>query len=224
MTMDKNERTSAAPFGLQAIADRLWPTLARLAASKSTSRVLFTAPERGSGTSTIAAAAALGLAQNLRVAIALVETDLERPSLADTLSLASSPGLSDVLEGKTPLASALQSVDGVPGLRVLTAGTPRAPIAGELATSMARALFAELTQMHRLVFFDAAPALDSSSARLLCQQVDGAVLVIRAGETHKERAAESLRAIDGAGAHLIGTIVNRYRSDLPFGIGERMAG
>lgn len=204
---------------LQSIADGVWSSMSRLALSRDKSRILFTSPDSGAGTSTIAAATAIGLAQNLRIPIGLVEISIGETALARKLGLRSSPGLSDVIDGTSPLAASLQSVPGIAGLRVLVSGTPREPIAGELATQPAKAMLAELTHAHRLLFFDAPPLVDRSVTRLLSQQVDAAVLVLRAGETKTARAATTLRMLELAGLPVLGAVVNRYTAELPFGIG-----
>lgn len=205
---------------LQSIADGLWSSMSRLAFSRDKSRILFTSPESGAGTSTIAAATAIGLAQNLRIPIGLVEIAVGEPSVAQWLGLRTAPGLSDLLDGTATLAQCLQTVNGVGSLRVVVSGTRRATVPGELATQSAKAMLAELTHAHRLVFFDAPPLIDHSVTRLLCQQVDAAVLVLRAGETCKDRAAKTLRVFELAGLPVLGTVVNRFTSDLPFGIGS----
>lgn len=215
------EKTRARPWvaTLQSIADGLWSSMSRLALSRDKSRILFTSPEAHSGTTTIATATAIGLAQNLRIPIGLVETAVDAPALARWLSLRATPGLSEFLSGEATLAQCLQSVDSVPGLRVLVSGAARAPIPGELSTQQVKAMLAELTHAHRLVFFDAPPVIDHAATRLLCQQVDAAVLVVRAGESRKDLAAQTLRVLESAGVPVIGTVVNRFKSDLPFGIG-----
>ncbi len=205
---------------LQSIADGLWSSMSRLALSRDKSRILFTSPDAGAGTSTIAAATAIGLAQNLRIQVSLLEIGVGESSLARQLGLRSAPGLSDLLDGQSTLAQCIQTVPGVSGLRVLVAGTTRAPVAGELATQTAKTMLAELTHAHRLVFFDAPPLIDHSVTRLVCQQVDAAVLVLRAGDSNKARAASTLRALELAGVPVLGAVVNRYIADLPFGIGS----
>lgn len=204
---------------LQTLADDLWSSMSRLALSRDKSRILFTSPEAGAGTSTIAAATAIGLAQNLRIPIGLLEIAGGEPSLARMLGLRASPGLSDLLAGESTLAQCQQAVAGVSGLRVLVAGSSRRFVPGELATQSAKAMLAELTHAHRLVFFDTPPLLDHSVTRLVCQQVDAAVLVLRAGESSKARAAKTLRMLELAGLPVLGAVVNRFSSDLPFGIG-----
>ncbi len=204
---------------LQSIADGMWSSMSRLALSRDKSRILFTSSDADAGTSTIAAATAIGLAQNLRIAIGLLEIGVRESSLARKLGVRSSPGLSDLLDGQSTLAQCMQSVPGVSGLRVIVSGTPRASVAGELATQTAKTMLAELTHAHRLVFFDTPPLIDHSVTRLVCQQVDAAVLVLRAGDSNKARAADTLRMLESAGVPVLGAVVNRYTADLPFGIG-----
>src|ERR1043165_1044351 len=91
---------------LPGIGDVVWATITRLASSRVTTNVLLTAAERDAGTTVLAAATAIGLAQHQRVPVCLIETNVRRPALARYLGL-QGKGLSDILDGRAELEECL---------------------------------------------------------------------------------------------------------------------
>ena len=77
------------------IPDVVWGALARIHTARDPLRLAFVSAEPRAGTSVIAAATAIGLVQNLRVPICLIEANVERPAVADYLGLKTT-GLSEI--------------------------------------------------------------------------------------------------------------------------------
>ncbi|MFT5152916.1 MAG: Mrp family chromosome partitioning ATPase, partial [Planctomycetota bacterium] len=73
----------------------------------------------------------------------------------------------------------------------------------------------------KYVIIDAPPLIDHPEARMLLQYADAVVLVLRARETMRADAELAQRIARDSGVEVVGTILNRFRSDLPFGFGER---
>lgn len=205
--------SSALPIfeALPGIADVVWGTVLRLEDARAPTNVLFTAPERGAGTSVLACATAIGLAQHQRVSVCLIETNVARPALARYLALAG-PGLSDILDGRAELEDCLQHPRGCPGLLVLPAGTPRAPAAGEFTTPRMTTLLAQLEKRCHYLVVDAAPLLDHVGSRLLLQHADGVLLVLRARATRRSDAERAHDILVESGTPVLGSIFNDYRS------------
>lgn len=206
-------RPSALPIfeALPGIADVVWGTVLRLEESRAPTNVLFTAPERGAGTSVLACATAIGLAQHQRVPVCLIETNVARPALARYLALGG-PGLSDILDGRAELEDCLQHPRGCPGLLVLPAGTQRAPAAGEFTTPRMTSLLAQLEKRCHYLVVDSAPLLDHVGSRLLLQHADGVLLVLRARATRRSDAERAHDILVESGTPVLGSIFNDYRS------------
>lgn len=203
---------------LGAEREGLWSSLSLLKPrGDGPSSVAFGSPRRGAGTTVIAAAAALGLARNLRVEVTLVEADLREPSSAGYLGLAAGPGLSEVLLGEAEVDTALRSVPGCPWLRVLHAGKARESAPGEFATSEARAVLTRLLGRGRYVIWDCPPLLDHPESRVLLEYVDALVCVLRSRATLTRDARRALEMVEQAGVPVLGAVVNRYKSDMPLG-------
>jgi len=197
---------------LPGVADLVWATVTRLEHLRPPSRLMFTAAEKRAGTSVLAAATAIGLAQHQRVPVCLLETNVLRPALAGYLGLERA-GLSDVLDGRAELDDCLQEPRGCAGLLVLTAGTPREPIAGELATARMATLLAALAQRCRYLVLDAPPVLEHVESRLLLRQVDAVLLVLRARSTRRADAERAHAILLESGTRVLGSIFNAYRPE-----------
>ena len=194
-------------------ADAIWAGLARTRFDNHPARVLFLGTEPGCGTTSIAAATAIGLARNMRVDVRLVEANLKRPGVAAQLGLQAARGLSDVLDGKTLLDDCMLRVTGCKGLQIVPGGTGRTPFPGEFATELASQVMYALTTGTDFVILDAPPILGHPETRTLLRWCDGVVLVLRAGSTRIGDAKKALRIFRESGVPVIGTVLNRFRSE-----------
>ena len=211
--------------GLDRVQDRLdvlWTHFIGLTGrDKNKVRILFTSPGHGAGTTTLACCTALGLARNSGEMVALVETNFFTPSMASYLGLPIAPGLTDFLDGKVSGEEAIRN-SRVSGLNVLTGGTPRPPRRGELVGKQAREFFEQsFVPGHRYIVIDAPPIVDRPQSRFQIEFADWVVLVLQARSTKKRDARRAIAVIEEMGAPILGVIVNRFHSDLPFGLGGK---
>jgi Mrp family chromosome partitioning ATPase len=65
------------------------------------------------------------------------------------------------------------------------------------------------------VLFDTPPINVSNDALALASKVDGVVLVLRAEKTRWEVAQHAVERLEGAGANVVGVILNRRRMPIP---------
>jgi capsular exopolysaccharide synthesis family protein len=139
--------------------------------------------------------------------VLLVDTDLRRPRLHRAFGLSGEVGLSSVLLDEKLLASALQAT-AVPGVTVLPCG-PLPPNPAELLhTERFRQLVAELSRRFDRVIFDSPPIGAVTDAQILASEVDGVVLLAKAGKTTKEGVQRARRALHDVGARVAGAILN----------------
>lgn len=197
---------------LPGIGDVVWATVTRLASERATTRVLFTAAEKSAGTTLLASATAVGLAQHERVPVCLIETNLARPAMAAYLGL-ERVGLSDILDGRAELEDCLQEPQDCRGLLVLTAGTPRAAGPGEFATESMIALLARLASRCPYLVLDTAPVLEHVETRFLLRHADAALLVLRARATRRSDAERAHDILIESGTTVLGSIFNAFQRD-----------
>jgi Mrp family chromosome partitioning ATPase len=104
----------------------------------------------------------------------------------------------------------------VEGLRVLTSGAlPQNPSVLLGGPEMAEAI-AALTQEADMVILDAPPVLAVTDASLLAAQVDGTLLVVRAGATRREHVQQAQALLSKVNAHLVGAALTHARIDGAF--------
>jgi capsular exopolysaccharide synthesis family protein len=168
--------------------------------------ITITSSVAGEGKSTTACNLAIALAQT-GTRVALVEGDLRRPRVAEYLGIEKSVGLTTVLVGRVALDAALQPA-GTPGLDVLTSGALPPNPSEILQTDAMRTLVSELRQRYDIVLIDAPPLLPVTDASLLASLSDGAILVVKHGETGREAVATAVRRLESVGARLLGTVLS----------------
>jgi succinoglycan biosynthesis transport protein ExoP len=168
--------------------------------------VVITSAVAGEGKTTTACNLAITLAQ-AGIRVALVESDLRRPKVADYLGVEGSVGLTSVLIGRATLDDALQSW-GRSGLAVLASG-PIPPNPSELLGSGHMvALLRQLQQRFDVIIIDAPPLLPVTDAAVLSRICDGAVVVVRYGKTKREQLDRTAKALSTVDARILGTVMN----------------
>jgi capsular exopolysaccharide synthesis family protein len=210
------------PEGIAAEAYRVMRT--NIAFSTSRERPLtslaFTSPGPGEGKSTSVANLAALLADRGDKTL-LVDADLRRGTLHESFDLLRSPGLSDLLVGALDPREAIRPAVR-PALDLLPAGK-RPPNPSELLGSQAMAkLLATWREEYRWMLFDTPPVLAVTDASVLAALVDGAVLVVKAGETDRRAGWQAIQQLRRVDARVVGAVLNeielqraadRYYSD-----------
>jgi capsular exopolysaccharide synthesis family protein len=168
-------------------------------------------------------------AVNLAVALAdagsrvlLIDADLRRPALAKVLDVEGYAGLTSVLIGRAQARDVVQSCLGG-RLDVLAAG-PVPPNPSELLGSSAMvSLLDEVTRSYDVVLVDSPPLLPVTDAAILSKRVDGSLLVVGAGRTHRAQLRSALEALEAVGANLFGLILNKVPTKEGSGYGASYA-
>lgn len=165
----------------------------------------------GEGKTTVSAnlAAAIGLAGPRAL---LIDCDLRRSRLHRAFGTPRSPGLTQVLRGLLPPASAIRTT-AIDGLFFLPAGSFSSQAADLLGSEQMRRLLADLSERFDTIVLDTPPLLTVADAAALGSLVDGVLLVVRAGQTDRRAVAQSLQHLDRVGARVIGAILNDYRGE-----------
>lgn len=143
--------------------------------------------------------------------VLLVDADIARPSISNTLALdlPDNRGVADYLDTPTiPLADMLLNTS-IPGLSVLQAGhLENRPVDLLASTNMAR-LVDELGRAlpRHVIVFDSPPLLPVTETRSLSALVGQVVLVVAAGETPRNAVNEALLQLENCEA--VGLLMNK---------------
>jgi succinoglycan biosynthesis transport protein ExoP len=166
-------------------------------------------PREGKTTTTINLA--LSLAQ-IGKRVLLIDADLHRPMVHETLKLSRERGLTSALVGEHPWREVVQQIvhEGrtIENLDVLVAG-PTSPNPSELLGSTAmRDLLQDMRGEYDWVFVDTPPILFVSDASVLSVATDGVIMVVKAGTSTPPLLARAKEQLDNVRARVLGCILN----------------
>lgn len=183
--------------------------------SKNAGRIqtfVITSMAPGDGKSFTAANLSITMAQQKSNTL-LIDTDLRRGVLHNTFGVPKEPGFSNYLMGSI-LASEIINETHIPNLSVISCGS-LIPNPSELLGSVQlRRFLDEMRRRFDLIIFDTPPLNAATDAVVLGTQVDGSVVVIRAGKTKKDIARQKIELFHNVHAKLLGLILNGTSVDL----------
>jgi len=195
------------PRSVVAEAYRSLRTNIAFARAQSRARTLvLTSPGPADGKSTTVANLAITFAQQGQRTL-LIDGDLRRAVLDKTFSVPRTPGLTEVIVGVSPLASAVHPTT-VENLFVMGSGQLPPNPSELLGSDRMREVLAEARETFDVVLFDSPPLLAVTDAAVLSTMVDGVILVVRVGSTSREavrRAAAHLRTVH---SRILGAVLN----------------
>ena len=149
--------------------------------------------------------------------VVLVEADMRRPALHHLLSLTVEPGLSGYLQGQVGVEEILQTSGEAKDLPVISAGITPAQPADLLHSPRMRELIDRLKKDYQYVLIDTPPVLVVADTAALATAVDGAIYVVRAGQTHEDVALAGKNRLVDVGSKIIGGVLNRTRPEMERG-------
>ena len=180
--------------------------------------IVVTSALAGEGKTSTVLNLAFAIAQSPERRVLVIDGDLRRPSIGAYLNLKPVHGFGEVLTGKINVFDAITRVaDQELYVLPVKAGTdvPTEMLTGEHYPNMLKAL----REHFDFILIDSPPVMPFADARLLANQADGVILVVRAGFAAYEIVEQATEAMT---AHrLIGAVLNgaenlretRYYSD-----------
>jgi polysaccharide biosynthesis transport protein len=199
------------------VMSEIYDTLATVLLSTPSERpsrivmVTSTNPQEGKTVTSINLAVALAR-QGKRTL--LIDGDMRVPSIHTSLTLPSSPGLSEVLSGAVQVTGegVLQDSE-VPNLKVLPCGVqPESPYE-LLDPTRTGPMAAQLREMFDVIVFDTPPVLRTGDALKISTVADQTVFVVEAGRTEQRQASWAKRLLTNVGARVSGVVLNRAVTD-----------
>ena len=174
---------------------------------------VISSPSAGEGKTTIVSNLGVALSKS-KLRVVLVDGDLRRPNLHRSFGVSNARGMRDILRGDLDLEKAPTEAFVLPtthaNIMVIPAGEGIEDSVELLHSPHFGKLLDRLKREFDVVLIDAPPILHMADARILAGQADGAILVLRAGQTTREQALTASNLIDQDGNRLLGTILNDF--------------
>jgi len=197
------------------------------AASRNRNLVMVTSSLPGEGKTFTAINLAISIAMEFDNTVLLVDGDVAHPSLPSVLGLPASPGLLDLLGGRS-----IDFVDAVvktniEKLSILPAGSRHRRATELLASEQMASLLRELASRYpdRIIIFDSPPLLATTEARVLATHMGQVVMVVAANATTQHAANQALATVENCDIVLmmlnkasktdVGTYYGYYSDDVP---------
>jgi capsular exopolysaccharide synthesis family protein len=183
---------------------RLAAVLHKSQATDGTKIVMVTSAAPSDGKTMTAINLALALSESYKRRVLLIDADLRRPSIGDSLGIRRSAGLSEALKAR--LDQKLSLVPVTPMLSLLPAGRPDPDPMGALTSDRLRRILEEAASRFDWIVLDAPPVGLLPDANLLAEEVDRALLVVRAGRTQFPMIQKAIELIGRQ--RLLGVVLN----------------
>lgn len=160
-------------------------------------------PSEGKSTTTINLAIALADAGKR---VALIDTDLRKPKVAEYLGIEGGAGLTDVLIGRVRVGDVMLPWGGR-SLYVLPAGKIPPNPSELLGSQQMHTLLDVLERDFDVVLCDAPPLLPVTDAAILAKSTSGAILAVASGRTTRHQLSAAVDALHTVGAKVAGVVL-----------------
>lgn len=221
---------------LPAISDfsRFYHNIFRDGENLHLKKIMITSAVSGEGKSTIASLFAVTLAKYRRSKILLIDLDFRKPKIHTHFNLHNNSGFYDALmrkkstKVKYPDIAFIEAQDGetsifkyikptiIDNLKVITSGRVPRSFTGFVDTSKIKDIFDELSKYFTVIIIDSPPVIPISEPVRLAREMDGIVILIRAGKTARELTKRSVDLLQNAGGKILGVVLNDLEKVLPY--------
>jgi capsular exopolysaccharide synthesis family protein len=193
---------------------RLFNHIARHQEKSDLKSILVTSAVTAEGKSTVSSCLSITAARKGHKTL-LIDCDLRRPSLHRLFGFDRQNGIMEVLAEGAPVKSVIRKTE-LDNLDVITAGTAIAHPSELFDSRAIGSLVTDLKFYYDYAFVDAPPVIPVSDPMLLAQELDGVILVIKAGSTAREVVERATDIMKANGANVLGVVLNNAKGSLPY--------
>ena len=172
--------------------------------------VMVTSAVVGEGKTLTASNVAMTLSESYKKEVLLVDADFRRPSVHAVFGIPPYPGLAESLTAEQNQKIRVRLVAS--RLGVLTGGRPTSDPIAALTSERMRQLVQEARTTFDWVILDTPPLALLTDASLVSSMTDGALIVVKAGETPWDLVDRAVQAVGRE--RTLGVVLNRVTSQL----------
>lgn len=170
-----------------------------------------TSSMRGEGKSTTAVNLSYVLAESGKKVL-IIDGDLRIPSVAKKMRIESSPGLTDLLKGDSPINLADLKSTRLPNWYIMPSGALPPNPSELLGSKRMEAAFKGLSEHFDYIVVDLPPVNIVSDALAISKYIDGMILVIREEYTEKKELETCVRQLRLSNVNVLGCVMNETKS------------
>jgi protein-tyrosine kinase len=183
--------------------------LKRLRTEAGIRDIAITSPVKRDGKTTVAVNLAASVALEYEQKVLLIDADLRAPGIHRYFNADPSPGLTDYLGSNSNAGlKGLIRETHLSGLKIIPAGKPSRFASELLGKDKLRRMLDEIhtTLPGYVVVIDSPPVLATPDPLVLSRQVDGVIIVMRAGKTPKDYLVKTLALLNSD--KVLGVVLN----------------
>jgi capsular exopolysaccharide synthesis family protein len=175
--------------------------------NKPIKSILVSSPGPGEGKTTTICNLAIAYA-NLGKRTLLIDTDLRKPVIHKVFESTRSPGITDYLSNVEENFEEVIQETSIPNLSIVPAGISPPNPSELLGSERMRDLVAKLEEEWDMVLFDSPPMVAVTDATLVSKEIDGIIIVVKAGGTDKRAFRRTLSILQNVEASVVGAVFN----------------
>ena len=138
--------------------------------------------------------------------VLLIDADLRRSVVGDSLGIDPGPGLADILAGRAGLPAVVRATNQ-PGLRVVLSGTPQSGPSDLLSTPVLASLLQRAEHEHDFVILQVPSVLSCSDAAAVAAVAGGTLLTVAMGGNRVQHVTSALAALANVGVVPLGLVL-----------------
>ncbi|MCP4581250.1 MAG: CpsD/CapB family tyrosine-protein kinase [candidate division Zixibacteria bacterium] len=177
--------------------------------------VMVTSSGVEEGKSTISSFLAISIAESTDNKVLLLDTDLRRPMINVFFKLPLERGFSDLLEKNCSTKETIKET-AVQGLSIITAGTLTTEPTLIMNQTRLKEIFEELKFYFDFIVVDVPPVIPVSDPVIIASEVEGTLMVVRAGKTPKEVVKRAINFLNNSKINVLGVVMNNLDEVLPY--------
>ena len=194
---------------------RLLHNLNAVLSAENRHTILITSAMGSEGKSIISSFLAMTAARQKDKKTLLIDFDLRRPTIHRLFSMNRDNGLSDILSDGKSVRSVIRTTS-MEKLDISTAGRAISNPSDLIDALAIRKIIEEMKFYYELIIIDSSPMIPVSDPLLILEEVDGVVIVVKAGATPRGVIRRAVDLLAPQRKKVLGVVVNNLTHSLPY--------
>jgi len=188
---------------------------------ESIKTIMFTGASHGGGATTTAVNFAKTLVRDHQVKVLLIDANMRTPNLRELFNIKNDQGLTDIVFDNDTKPYKVINCDPSYLFVLATGGNYVGPV-GLFESERFDTFLENVREEFDYVILDSAPLPSFAEARVLCEKVDGVVLVVESGKLRRHVALRAKKELEDAGAQILGVVLNKRKYYIPEWLYKRL--